>query len=66
MFDQNTLFYNDFSGPVTIDMSGFYNYDQVIIELDSNGFEIGSYGLCQTLTPTPTNTSTLTPTPTTT
>jgi hypothetical protein len=66
LFDQNTLFYNDFSGPVTIDMSGFYNYDQVIIELDSNGFEIGSYGLCQTLTPTPTNTSTLTPTPTTT
>jgi hypothetical protein len=66
LFDQNTLFYNDFSGPVTIDMSGFYNYDQVIIELDSNGFEIGTYGLCQTLTPTPTNTSTLTPTPTTT
>jgi hypothetical protein len=64
LFDENTIFYNDFSGPVTIDMSGFYNYDQVIIELDSNGVEIGAYGLCQTLTPTPTNTSTVTPTPT--
>jgi hypothetical protein len=51
---------------VTIDMSGFYNYEQIVIELDSNGVEIGAYGLCQTLTPTPTNTSTVTPTPTTT
>jgi hypothetical protein len=66
LFDENTIFYNDFSGPVTIDMSGFYNYEQIVIELDSNGVEIGAYGLCQTLTPTPTNTSTVTPTPTTT
>ena len=62
MFDENSQFYNDFVGPVTIDMSGFYNYEQIIVELDSNGFQIGSYGLCQTLTPTPTNTSTVTPT----
>jgi hypothetical protein len=62
LFDENTIFYNDFSGPVTIDMSGFYNYEQIVIELDSNGVEIGTYGLCQTLTPTPTNTSTVTPT----
>jgi len=72
MFDENSQFYNDFVGPVTIDMSGFYNYEQIVIELDSNGVEIGTYGLCQTLTPTntgtltptPTNTGTLTPTPT--
>jgi hypothetical protein len=62
MFDENSQFYNDFVGPVTIDMSGFYNYEQLIVELDSNGFQIGSYGLCQTLTPTPTNTETPTPT----
>jgi hypothetical protein len=64
MFDENSQFYNDFVGPVTIDMSGFYNYEQLIVELDSNGFQIGSYGLCQTLTPTPTNTPTNTETPT--
>jgi len=64
MFDENSQFYNDFVGPVTIDMSGFYNYEQLIVELDSNGFQIGSYGLCQTLTPTPTNTETPTNTPT--
>ena len=62
LFDENSQFYNDFVGPVTINMSGFYNYEQLIVELDSNGFVIGSYGLCQTLTPTPTNTATVTPT----
>jgi hypothetical protein len=64
LFDENTFFYNDFVGPVTIDMTGFYNYELVVAELDSNGFTIGSYGLCQTLTPTPTNTPTNTETPT--
>jgi hypothetical protein len=63
LFDENTLFYNDFVGPVTINMTGFYNYELVVAELDSNGFTIGSYGLCQTLTPTPTNTPTNTETP---
>ena len=64
VFEQNTLFYNDFFGPVTIDMSGYYNYDQVFVELDSNGLKVGSYLVCPTLTPTPTNTSTPTETPT--
>ena len=62
VFDENSQFYNDFIGPVTIDMSGFYNYEQIIVQLDSAGTTVGSYGLCQTLTPTPTNTSTVTPT----
>jgi hypothetical protein len=64
VFNQNTLFYNDFFGPVTIDMAGYYNYDQVFVELDSNGLKVGSYLVCPTLTPTPTNTSTPTETPT--
>jgi hypothetical protein len=46
LFDQNTIFYNDFSGPVTIDMEGFYNYDQVVVELNSDGTTNGAFSLC--------------------
>jgi hypothetical protein len=68
VFEDNLRFYNDFVGPVTIDMAAFYKYDSdnSVIQLDSEGFKIGYYGLCQTLTPTPTNTQTPTHTPTTT
>jgi uncharacterized delta-60 repeat protein len=62
LFDENNQFYNDFVGPVTIDMTGFYNYDQVVVELFANGAINGSFSLC--VTPTPTNTPTNTPTPT--
>jgi hypothetical protein len=63
-FDENLFFYNNFIGPVTIDMTGFYNYEQIITELDSNGNQVGVYGICSSPTPTPTETPTNTPTPT--
>ena len=61
LFDENNQFYNESFGPVTIDMTGFYNYDQVVVELFANGTINGSFSLC--VTPTPTNTQTPTPTP---
>jgi hypothetical protein len=68
LFDENTQFYNDSFGPVTINMIGFYNYEQVVIELFTNGTINGVFSLCVTPTPTntetPTNTPTNTPTPT--
>ena len=62
LFDENTQFYNDSFGPVTINMIGFYNYEQVVIELFTNGTINGVFSLC--VTPTPTNTETPTNTPT--
>ena len=64
VFDQNIFFYNSASGPVTIDMSGYYQQSTVVVELDSNGEEVGGYSICVTLTPTPTPTTTQTQTPT--
>lgn len=63
-FDYCTQFWDTFEGSSTIDMSGFYNDGQVIVQLDSNGLVIGGFSLCVTLTPTPTNTETPTQTPT--
>ena len=62
LFDENTQFYNESFGPVTIDMTGFYNYDQVVVELFADGAINGSFSLCVTPTPTNTETPTLTPT----
>lgn len=59
-FDENTIFYNNFTGPVTIDMTGFYNNNFVIAELDSSG-NSGIFGICGSPTPTPTETPTNTP-----
>jgi len=65
LFDQNTIFYNDFSGPVTIDMSGFYNYEQIVVELLSDGTVDSPFSLCVIIpTSTPTATQTPSPTPT--
>jgi hypothetical protein len=61
-FDENDLFYNNATGEVTIDMSGFYVFGSISIELDSNGIIVGSYNLCPTVTPTITPTISLTPT----
>jgi hypothetical protein len=64
-FDDNTLFYNTLTGPVSIDMSGYYSYSSQVVQLDSNGNETGGFSLCSvipTTTPTPTTTSTPTPT----
>jgi len=67
LFDENTLFYNNSIGPVTIDMSGYYSYGGKVVQLNSSGNEIGGFTLCSilpTITPSPTNTQTPTPTPT--
>jgi hypothetical protein len=64
-FDDNALFYNTLTGPVSIDMSGYYSYSSQVVQLDSNGNETGGFSLCSvipTTTPTPTTTSTPTPT----
>ena len=63
-FDYCTQFWNVLNGDSTVDMSGFYNNGQIVVELNSDGIEISSYSLCVTLTPTPTNTETPTNTPT--
>ena len=63
-FDQNTLFYDSATGPVTTDMAGFYSYDGLVVQLLSNGSETGGYTGCVSPTPTPTTTQTATPTPT--
>jgi hypothetical protein len=67
IFNENTQFYNDPSGIVTIDLSGFYSNGPDVVQLTSNGLETGGYTLCSVLptqTPTQTNTSTPTNTPT--
>lgn len=63
-FDENTIFYNVLAGPTTIDMTGYYNRSQVIIQLGSNGSIVGGFSACVTLTPTQTVTQTQTQTPT--
>ena len=66
-FDFNTQFYNSLTGPVTINMTGYYSNSGLVVELTSGGTETGGYTLCSglpTLTPTPTLTSTPTNTPT--
>jgi hypothetical protein len=73
IFNNNTQFYNSLTGPVTIDMSGYYANSGVVVQLTSGGVETGGYSLCSilptltqtpTVTQTPTNTATVTPTPT--
>jgi hypothetical protein len=64
-FENNTQFYDNASGPVTTDMSGFYSNGTLVVELQSNGAETGGFNLCSVLpTQTPTPTVTITPTPT--
>jgi len=73
IFNNNTQFYNSLTGPVTINMTGYYANSGVVVQLTSGGIETGGYTLCSilptltqtpTVTQTPTNTSTSTPTPT--
>ena len=64
-FDLNTTFYNAPTGPVTIDLTGYYANSGKAVQLDSNGTVIGSVVLCSNVpTPTPTVTNTPSPTPT--
>ena len=65
LFDANTQFYNDPTGVVTTNMTGFYSDGTSVTQLASNGSQVGSFTLCSSLvTPTPTASSTSTPTPT--
>jgi hypothetical protein len=65
LFDQNSQFYNDPSGTVTINLTGFYSNGTDVVELDSNGQLVSPFTLCSVLSsPTPTNTQTPTQTPT--
>jgi hypothetical protein len=61
-FDENVLFYDSLVGPNTTNLTGFYSYNDIVIELDFNGGIIGVYSICPTQTPTPTETPTNTPT----
>ena len=65
IFDDNTQFYNDPSGVVVGDMSGFYSNQSSVTQLNSGGTQVGSFTLCSALaSPTPTPTVTQTPTST--
>ena len=58
-FDQNTQFYNNSNGTVSGDMSGFYSYNAVVVQLLSGGTITGSFSACSVVpspTPTPTQT----------
>jgi hypothetical protein len=60
-------FYNEPSGVVTIDLSGFYVNSNSVVQLNSDGEVISTFALCSsvpTSTPTPTVTQTPTVTPT--
>jgi hypothetical protein len=48
------------AGPATINMTGFYNFNAIVIEADSSGNLLFN-SFCPTLTPTPTITPTITP-----
>jgi outer membrane biosynthesis protein TonB len=69
IFDENVQFYNNLTGPVDVDMIGFYQYNGVVVQLLSGGSAPSTFNLCVTLTPTPTispsQTPTITPTLTT-
>ena len=41
-FSSNTQFYNNSTGPVTIIMTGFYSFNGTVLQLDTNGFIVGS------------------------
>jgi hypothetical protein len=63
-FDLSSEFWNVLNGPSTIDMTGFIQDSNYVVELDSQGSVIGFGSLCVTQTPTPSQTPTNTQTPT--
>ena len=64
-FELNTLFYNSSSGPVSIDLTGYYTNAGNVAQLNTSGVVEGSIVLCSNVpTPTPTVTQTPSPTPT--
>ena len=57
-FDLSDQFWNVSTGPATIDMTGFIQYNNFVAELNTTGAVQGFITICPTLTPTPTNTQT--------
>ena len=45
-FGSNTQFYNNSAGPVTINMTGFYSFNNTVLQLGSNGVVVGSPFSC--------------------
>jgi hypothetical protein len=45
-FGINTQFYNNSTGPVTINMTGFFAVTNTVLQLNSNGFVVGSPFSC--------------------
>jgi len=45
-FSNNTQFYNNSAGPITINMTGFYSFSNTVLQLNSGGFVIGSPFSC--------------------
>jgi len=41
-FGENVLFYNNSTGPVTINMSGYYSFETTVLELNSSGNLVGT------------------------
>jgi hypothetical protein len=65
LFDNNTQFYNEPSGVVSINLAGYYKNSNSVVQLNSNGTKVGDFTLCSSVpTPTPTLTQTQTPTQT--
>jgi hypothetical protein len=62
-FDLVTNFSLDLAG-LSPAGSGYLEYNNLVVEIDSNGNIVGFSSICPTLTPTPTNTPTNTQTPT--
>ena len=45
-FSSNTQFYNNSAGPITINMTGFYSFNNSVLQLGSNGIVVGSPFSC--------------------
>ena len=63
-FDQCNQYWDVPTGSATVDMTGYYQNNAYVVNLNSGGVPQGFGALCATLTPTPTNTETQTNTPT--
>jgi hypothetical protein len=63
-FDQCNQYWNVPTGNATVDMTGYYQNNAYVVNLNSGGEPQGFGTLCATLTPTPTVTTTSTNTPT--
>jgi hypothetical protein len=45
-FDQNIQLFNNLTGPATINMASYFQYNSIVVQLDSGGNTIGAYTLC--------------------